>query len=142
MNYERLETAKKFLLEVLQPLWEERGIQKFNMGFWIKPEDSAGKKEVIKRGHITVECGSAGCFVGWLPTIFPGEFEIRESVDRVVYISWGSIFNSSAAKYFFEIDHLQVEEIILAGCYSMNGDKIEPKHVAEKIDKLLQEEEQ
>jgi len=77
MNYERLETARDYLLEVLQPLWEERGAAKFDMSDWFSSKESDNEFDaILKRGYITPTCGTAGCFGGWLPTIFPGKFKI------------------------------------------------------------------
>lgn len=138
MNRERLKTAKKFLLEVLQPLWEERGLEKFNMREWITtakvPEEDSDFSEAVERGHLTVECGTAGCFVGWLPTIFPGEFEIRS--DGIIMRK--DDYNAVAAACFFEIDEEQMDTLAYTSYYDIAAEKIQPKHVAEGINKILQ----
>jgi len=125
--------------------------KKFNMGFWIKTKNSAGAETVIKRGHLTTECGSAGCLIGWLPTIFPGEFKIRERHSNIsIYDDLDDLFdiheihtrdtNLSAAAKFFDINLPDIQELSLPDKYFTTYTKIEPKHVAERIDKILQEE--
>jgi len=134
MHRERLETAKKFLLEVLQPLWDEHGSKKFDMRLWItaKDEDIEG---ILEQGHLTTGCGSAGCFVGWLPTIFPGEFEIirspRVEINRF-YISRNNFYNECAAADFFDLSYRKAVFLAMPGWY--NKYEIEPKHVAQHID--------
>jgi len=142
MNRERLETAKEFLLEVLQPLWEEHGAEKFDMGHWMISEDSEAIDEVIKRGHIalTSECHTAGCFVGWLPTIFPGEFKIDDTtlIQGIGKTNHGS-YTFRAAAEFFETDGPEIDTLILPEAYyPLDPKEIQPKHVAERIDEILQ----
>jgi len=109
MNSERLETARKFLLKILQSLWETRG-------------------------HFTFENRSPCFFIDWLPIIFPNDFKIDDS-GSIIYNNIQGVFG---AQSFFGLTTDQIENLLFSFHYKRPQSEIQPKHVAEKINEILQ----
>jgi hypothetical protein len=138
MNRERLEIAEKFLRTA--PLHADGPDANFNMYDWFNQLELPTAP--------TLDCGYAGCLMGWTPVMFPDLVTLGEAPALEPYWpnakSEGFVFNGKGygekgwilAQHLFEIDAITANRLTMPDEYGAE-DIITPTMVADRIRELL-----
>jgi hypothetical protein len=149
MQRKRLKTFARFLAGTAQKTESVR--KRFYMGFWINVQNSVKAREyVLRHGKITRlgldgSCGSAGCALGWAPSI-PSFYKLGLRLEAGSFsgfpqgVRFGRWHDLQAGEEFFGLNGQEASHLFAPGSYPEDiagHRKIEPKHVAEHIKHVL-----
>lgn len=128
-HIDRLQKWADFLRGMPEDLWDYR--------HWITVEEGAEPQEAFtKEGR----CGTSGCAVGWLPHVFPDDFQWLGEGESI----WVSTRGHSSKRRFFGLSREEIERIILRAHREPTNNHnreghVSPADVADVIDKIIDE---
>lgn len=118
-------------LLVLAEFLDKLPVEKFNFAI-IADQHGKPMMEALAAGK--TRCGTTACAIGWLPAVFPNEFEWKQVGSRVdvLCVERDNRTDFSAAEEFFNILPYQAEWLFIPGASPLEDDAT-PQQVAEHI---------